>query len=53
MHGLDGDCPIPPFGSAEQFAISPQGDELAYSMMAPTDSSIGSSLTNLLLFLLD
>lgn len=31
MQGLRADCPLPPFGGAEQFSWSPDGRELAYT----------------------
>jgi len=32
MEGLRVDCPVPPFGGSEQFAWSPDGAELAFTM---------------------
>ncbi len=32
MKGLKADCPLPPFGGSEQFAWSPDGKELAYTV---------------------
>lgn len=32
MPGLKADCPVPPFGGAEQFAWSPDGLEIAYTL---------------------
>lgn len=32
MEGLRVDCPVPPFGGSEQFAWSPDGTELAFTM---------------------
>ena len=31
MEGMRVDCPVPPFGGAEQFAWSPDGEHLAYT----------------------
>ena len=31
MRGLRADCPLPPFGGAEQFSWSPDGTEIAYT----------------------
>jgi hypothetical protein len=43
MPGLDADCPLPPFGGEEQFAITKEGDEIAYSTMIIADSSVAWS----------
>ena len=32
MPGLKADCPVPPFGGNEQFAWSPDGSEIAFTM---------------------
>ena len=32
MDGVKADCPVPPFGGAEQFNWSPDGKEIAYTM---------------------
>ncbi len=32
MEGLQANCPVPPFGGSEQFAWSPDGKELAYTI---------------------
>ncbi len=32
MAGIKADCPVPPFGGGEQFAWSPDGKEIAYTM---------------------
>ena len=32
MQGLRVDCPVPPFGGSEQFAFSPDGSLIAYTM---------------------
>ena len=32
MTGLRADCPVPPFGGGEQFAWSPDGSEIAFTM---------------------
>jgi len=32
MPGLRADCPVPPFGGGEQFAWSPDGSEIAFTM---------------------
>ncbi len=32
MKGVKADCPVPPFGGAEQFAWSPDGLEIAYTL---------------------
>jgi dipeptidyl aminopeptidase/acylaminoacyl peptidase len=32
MPGMKADCPIPPFGGAEQFAFSPDGQEIALTL---------------------
>ncbi len=46
MKGLRADCPLPPFGGAEQFAFSPDGNELALTIKLvnnpaeSTDSSV-------------
>ena len=32
MEGIRADCPVPPFGGTEQFAWSPDGNELAFTM---------------------
>lgn len=32
MEGVRADCPVPPFGGAEQFAWSPDGKEIAYTL---------------------
>lgn len=37
MNGLDGDCPLKPFGSREDYSWSPDGEELAFSTYAGED----------------
>ena len=37
MEGLRVDCPVPPFGGSEQFAWSPDGNEIAYSAKIARD----------------
>ncbi|MCB9834023.1 MAG: S9 family peptidase [Planctomycetes bacterium] len=37
MEGLKVDCPVPPFGGSEQFAWSPAGDEIAFTMKIAND----------------
>ena len=37
MPGLRVDCPVPPFGGAEQFAWSPDGSEIAFTMKKVED----------------
>lgn len=32
MKGVKADCPVPPFGGSEQFAWSPDGSEIAYTL---------------------
>ena len=32
MEGVKADCPVPPFGGSEQFAWSPDGNEIAYTL---------------------
>ena len=32
MEGVKADCPVPPFGGTEQFAWSPDGKEIAYTL---------------------
>lgn len=32
MKGIKADCPVPPFGGSEQFAWSPDGNEIAFTM---------------------
>lgn len=32
MAGIKADCPVPPFGGSEQFAWSPDGQEIAFTM---------------------
>ena len=32
MDGIKADCPVPPFGGAEQFNWSPEGTEIAFTM---------------------
>jgi dipeptidyl aminopeptidase/acylaminoacyl peptidase len=37
MKGLDGDCPLKPFGGREDFSWSPDGEELAFSAQVGDD----------------
>ena len=39
MEGIEADCPIGPFGGSEQFAISPDGSEIAFTMKHITDQT--------------
>ncbi len=39
MFRLNADCPVPPFGGEEDFAISPDGREIAYCSQLLSDSS--------------
>jgi dipeptidyl aminopeptidase/acylaminoacyl peptidase len=32
MEGVKADCPVPPFGGSEQFAWSPEGKQIAYTL---------------------
>ena len=32
MQGIEADCPVPPFGGSEQFAWSPDGSEIAFTL---------------------
>ena len=32
MEGIEADCPVPPFGGSEQFAWSPDGSEIAFTL---------------------
>lgn len=32
MKGIEADCPVPPFGGSEQFAWSPDGTEIAFTL---------------------
>lgn len=32
MEGIEADCPVPPFGGSEQFAWSPDGTEIAFTL---------------------
>ncbi len=43
MAGRDADSPIPPFGDASQYAISPFGDEIAYATHSLTTSEVAWS----------
>ena len=46
MKGLKVDCPVPPFGGSEQFAWSPDGKQIAYTMKAIKDSKKWAQSTN-------
>lgn len=37
MEGIHSDCPVPPFGGAEQFNWSPDGKEIAYTTKIAAD----------------
>jgi dipeptidyl aminopeptidase/acylaminoacyl peptidase len=39
MKGLDGDCPLKPFGGKEDYSWSPAGEELAFAMQAGEDQA--------------
>lgn len=44
MPGVDGDCPVKPFGGADEFAWSPDGQELAYTTQLGTDAAWSTDL---------
>jgi dipeptidyl aminopeptidase/acylaminoacyl peptidase len=44
MKGVDGDCPIKPFGGAEDFAWSPDGKEIAYTTQVGHDEAWSTDL---------
>jgi dipeptidyl aminopeptidase/acylaminoacyl peptidase len=44
MRGVDGDCPIRPFGGAEEFAWSPDGHEIAYTTQIGPDEAWSTDL---------
>jgi dipeptidyl aminopeptidase/acylaminoacyl peptidase len=39
MKGVDGDCPVKPFGGVEEFAWSPDGKEIAYTTQIGSDEA--------------
>ena len=39
MDGIEADCPVGPFGGSEQFAVSPDGSEIAFTMKNITDGT--------------
>ncbi len=39
MEGIEADCPVGPFGGSEQFAVSPDGSEIAFTMKNITDGT--------------
>lgn len=39
MKGLDADCPLMPFGGAEDYSISPDGKTVAFAMKKPMGSA--------------
>ncbi len=42
MKGLRADCPLQPFGGAEQFAFSPDGEELALTIKLVNDPAVST-----------
>ncbi|MBI3463984.1 MAG: PD40 domain-containing protein, partial [Planctomycetes bacterium] len=44
MRGVDGDCPIKPFGGAEEYAWSPDGKEIAYTTQLGNDEAWSTDL---------
>ena len=44
MKGVDGDCPVKPFGGAEDYAWSPDGQEIAYTTQVGTDEAWSTDL---------
>ena len=43
MQGIKADCPVPPMGGSEQFAWSPDGTELAFSMKNVPDWALSTN----------
>jgi len=39
MKGIEADCPVGPFGGSEQFAVSPDGSEIAFTMKNISDGT--------------
>jgi dipeptidyl aminopeptidase/acylaminoacyl peptidase len=55
LAGLDTDCPLKPFGGAEDYSVSPDGTSVVYCCRPPTDQASDqawSTNTNLYLHLL-
>ena len=44
MRGVDGDCPTKPFGGAEEYAWSPDGEEIAYTTQLGSDEAWSTDL---------
>jgi len=44
MKGVDGDCPAKPFGGVEQYAWSPDGNEIAYTTQFGRDEAWSTDL---------
>jgi dipeptidyl aminopeptidase/acylaminoacyl peptidase len=44
MKGVNGDCPIKPFGGAEDYAFSPDGKEIAYTTQVGHDEAWSTDL---------
>ena len=44
MKGVDGDCPIKPFGGADDFAWSPDGKEICYTTQIGHDAAWSTDL---------
>jgi dipeptidyl aminopeptidase/acylaminoacyl peptidase len=44
MRGVDGDCPVKPFGGSEEYGWSPSGDELAYTTQLGPDEAWSTDL---------
>ena len=44
MMGVDGDCPTKPFGGVEEYAWSPDGEEIAYTTQLGSDEAWSTDL---------
>jgi len=44
MKGFDGDCPVPPFGGREDYDLSPDGRELAFTSQTGQDEAWSTNL---------
>ncbi len=44
MKGVDGDCPTKPFGGPEEYAWSPEGEEIAYTIQLGPDEAWSTDL---------